>query len=79
MQIVFYALFSDSSEWREIRPAVALYLLYAFFPCADTGSIIHDHLGIGSELALPDGTMLRILPEISIREFSQSGAAAPRI
>lgn len=70
MNIAMFALFPDGHEWRHIHsahewknipPEVVYYLLFKFFPGAQTGDLIQKHLGIGSELVLPDNTMLRFV------------------
>jgi hypothetical protein len=61
MNIAMFALFPDGHEWRNIQPAVVYFLLFSFFPGAQTGDLIRDHLGIGAELVLPDQTKLRFV------------------
>lgn len=61
MQLAMFAHFPHGHEWRLIQPAVVYFLLYSFFPCQQTGELIQEHLGMGNELPLPDGTKLRFL------------------
>lgn len=61
MQLAMFANFPGAHEWRFIHPSVVYYLLCAFYPCQHTGDLIQEHLGLGNELDLPDGTKLRFV------------------
>lgn len=61
MNIAMFARFPGTHEWRVIHPSVVFYLLFMFYPRSQTGELIQEHLGLGSELVLPDDTLLRFL------------------
>lgn len=61
MQVAMFALFPDGHDWRNIQPAVVYFLLFTFFPGQQSGELIQNHLGIGNEMLLPDGTKLRFV------------------